>query len=740
MHWFAANWSRIKVGYLLGVYLLAVTLNGCWWVAGIQAQERPNLIYIMSDDMGYSDIGCYGSEIETPTLDGLAANGLRFTQFYNTARCCPTRACLLTGLYPHQAGVGHMMQDRGFDGYRGELNRRCVTVAEVLHAAGYRTYMTGKWHVTPSVNPKSPKDQLNWPCQRGFERFYGTIHGAGSFFDPNSLARNNQLISPYADPAYEPADEFYYTDAISDHAVRYVREHGQFSADQPFFMYVSYTAAHWPMHARSEDIAKYRGRYDVGYDAIRAARYKKMIAEGVIDAGSTTNWPIDVRSKEDEYLEWDIRNMEVYAAMIDRMDQGIGKLIDALRETEQLDNTLVLFFQDNGGCAENYGRNGVGMPRVDQPTLTPLAADYLQVDMQPKQTRDGFPVRTGKGVMAGAADTYIGYGKAWATVSNTPFRQYKHWVHEGGISTPLIAHWPNGISRSEKLVHTPTHLIDLMATAVDLSHADYPKTFHDGQEIQPMEGTSLRPILEGREIDRGGLYWEHEGNRAVRLGDYKLVAKGAAGPWELYNITKDRSEQHDLSELQPERVQQLAHLFQQYAERAQVLPLNPNQGQKREQFKKNKLTFALSSNSKLTRNKAPYVVGRGIHLTANVSGLSDGVVVAQGGVTHGWAVYIQDRKLVFATTCQGKRTVVESEPIAAADREGTLLMDLNKDATVRLVWNGSVVAEDSIPELLSEQPADGLQVGMDENGNVGSYSSPFGFKGTVSNVRIILER
>ncbi len=557
-----------------------VLVGTSWGAVRALADSPPNIIYIMSDDMGYSDIGCYGSEIETPVLDRMAAEGLRFTQFYNAGRCCPTRACLLTGLYPHQAGVGHMMEDRGYDGYRGDLNRNCVTIAEVLRTAGYRTYMTGKWHVTKAVRPKSEEDKHNWPLQRGFERFYGTIHGAGSFFDPNSLTRDNTLISPYADPEYHPAEGFYYTDAIADHAVRFVREHSQSAPQQPFFMYVSFTAAHWPMHARPEDIAKYRGKYDAGYEAIRQTRYRRMIELGVIDGASTTCFPIDPAWMETEYLEWDIRNMEVYAAMVDRMDRGIGRLIDALKETGQYENTLVLFFQDNGGCAENYGRSGVGPMRASAPTLDPLPDDYLQPDMRPKQTRDGYPVRSGKGVEAGPADTFVAYGRGWATVSNTPFREYKHWVHEGGISTPLIAHWPAGIPRRGELEDTPTHLVDLMATAVDLAQADYPAEFHDGQPIQPMEGISLRPLFVGGRIVRDALYWEHEGNRAVRMGDWKLVAKGKQGAWELYDISRDRSEQHDLASRHPDVVDRMSRMWQQWAERAKVLPLNPRKNQK----------------------------------------------------------------------------------------------------------------------------------------------------------------
>ena len=526
--------------------------------------KRPNIILIMSDDMGYSDIGCYGSEIDTPRLDGLAANGLRFTHFYNTARCCPTRASLMTGLYPHQAGVGHMMNDRGLDGYRGNLNRRCVTIPEALKTAGYSTYMAGKWHVTKETNPDGPKH--NWPLQRGYDRFYGTIHGAGSFFDPNTLTRDNTMISPYADPEYKPKT-FYYTDAINDHAVRYIREH---KGDAPFFIYVAHTAAHWPMHALPEDIAKYKGKYDGGYTPIRRARFAKMKKLGVIEkhwklSPQAGNWS-GVSDKK-----WEAACMEVYAAMVDNMDAGIGRIVASLKKTGRLDNTLIFYLMDNGGCAEGYGRYGKGRPRADKPELPPMAPDALQTRMTPTQSRDGYKMRRGVGSMPGPADTAIGYGRGWANVSNTPFREYKHWVHEGGISTPLIVHWPAGIADKNTLRHQPSHLIDIMATCVDVAGATYPKEFNC-QPIQPMEGKSLAPAFADKPIAREAIYWEHEGNRAVRVGKWKLVAKGRNGKWELYDIEADRSELNDLAAAQPDRVKTLADLWQAYAERTNVLP------------------------------------------------------------------------------------------------------------------------------------------------------------------------
>jgi arylsulfatase len=555
---------------LLGSLLVIPCTRG----ADTPRSPRPNIVIILSDDMGYSDLGCYGGEIATPNLDALAAGGVRFTQFYNTARCCPTRASLLTGLYPHQAGVGHMMEDRGekFPGYRGNLNRHCVTIAEALKPAGYLAYAVGKWHVTPLPNHNAPKD--NWPLQRGFDRYYGTIHGAGSFYDPSSLTRDNTLISPFADPEYKP-QTYYYTDAISDHAVRFVAEHEKDHKDKPFVLYVAYTAAHWPMHALPEDIAKYKGKYSAGYEPVRKARFERSVKLGVIDpkwgmAPTAESWG-KVANKE-----WESRCMEVYAAMIDRMDRGIGKLIAELKRTGRFDNTLVLFLQDNGACAELQGRTGnkqhPNIDRPEKPTFPPLKpTDLLPPGSVPPQTRDGFPVRMGPKALPGTNDTYVAYGRGWANVSNTPFREYKHWVHEGGISTPLIAHWPAGIAAKGELRHQPGHLIDVMATCLDLSGAKYPEKV-GGQAITPFEGKSLVPAFANKPIERDAIFWEHEGNRAVRSGDWKLVAKGPGGRWELYNIPADRAEAKDLAAEHPEKVAGLRQKWEAWAKRAHVLP------------------------------------------------------------------------------------------------------------------------------------------------------------------------
>ncbi len=562
--------------FTLSLFLLVLLIISCDQKNPFKkSNSRPNIILIMSDDMGYSDIGCYGSEINTPNLDRMATDGLRFTQFYNTARCCPTRASLMTGLYPHQAGVGHMMNDRGLEGYAGNLSSKAVTIAEVLGSSGYSTYMCGKWHLTPGHDKEKLVDKSNWPLQRGYQKFFGTIHGAGSFFDPNSLTSGNNLITP--------TENFYYTDAISDTAVKFIDQHEN---ENPFFMYVAYTAAHWPMHALPKDIAKYKGKYDGGWDKVRAIRYQKMIEMGLIKADWNLSESHDspYTWEESELKEWHAQCMEVYAAMIDNMDQGIGRITEALTRKGEKENTLIFFLQDNGACAEEFGMWRELPEDINQWPLKPMAAGEFQYNMVPKVTRDGKPLRIGREVVPGPADTYIGYDAMWANASNTPFRMFKHWAHEGGIASPLIIHWPEAIVTKGELRTQPGQLIDIMATCVDVSGASYPENFKN-QPIYPMEGMSLLPVFDDEQLDRETLFWEHEGNRAVRVGKWKLVSKPYKKPreldkieeisldqWELYNLTLDRTETNNLADKYPDKVKEMSDKWMVWAKRVMVVP------------------------------------------------------------------------------------------------------------------------------------------------------------------------
>ncbi|MEI8401466.1 MAG: arylsulfatase [Alcaligenaceae bacterium] len=515
--------------------------------------KRPNILLILNDDMGYSDIGCYGGEIQTPNLDRLAQGGLRFTQFYNTARCSPSRASLLTGLHPHQTGIGILTYDSGPEGYAGNLNQRCATIAEVLKPTGYRTYLSGKWHV--SSNLTQPTD--SWPLQRGFDEFFGTIIGAGSFYDPNTLTRGNTNAEA---EARRPG--FFYTDAISDEAVKFLQTHHTEHKDKPFFEYVAYTAPHWPLHAHEEDIAKYKGRFDSGWDTLREERLERLVRWGLLDP----KWKLTGRDpsqpawSEAQNQAWLLRCMEVYAAQVDRMDQGIGRILAELERQGELDNTLVIFLADNGACAE-------AIP--EEVTVDELVNKLM---IARSHTRDGAVVHFGNNpeLMPGPENTYQSYGTAWANLSNAPFRFYKHWAHEGGISTPLIMHWPQGISDRGDLRHTPGYLPDIMATILDVTKTAYPSTLA-GREILPLEGHSLQQAFKADLASRPPMFWEHEGNAAVRIGHWKLV-RDYPNAWELYNLEEDRTELHNLARQKPERVAAMSLEYEAWAKRCGVLP------------------------------------------------------------------------------------------------------------------------------------------------------------------------
>jgi arylsulfatase len=465
-----------------------------------------------------------------------------------------------------------MLEDRGSPSYQGDLSKQAVTIAEVLKESGYSTYMSGKWHVTPYIVDNPNKD--NWPRQRGFDKFYGMISGAGSFYDPRSLALGNEYISPGKD--------FYATTNFTDNAVKYIEEH---QSQNPYFLYVAYTAAHWPMHAPAGEVKKYKGYYDQGWDQIRHQRYERLKELGIVDE----RWPLTARdssimkwSDDIPDQDWEIANMEVYAAMIDIMDQGIGKIIAALEAKGELDNTLIFFLQDNGACAEELDWVE---PQPAHEGLKPLSSAELQTKMIPYITRDGKPVKVMKDAWPGPPEGYTAYGLNWANASNTPFREYKHWVHEGGIATPLIVHWPSHIKSGGEFRRVPTHLIDIMATCIDAASAKYPSNYHDNNII-PLEGKSLLPVFDKQSIDDRAIFWEHEGNRAVRKGKWKLISKAdkkdsfvwdqvthlSIENWELYDMLVDRTETHDIATSQPEIVEELSNLWTSWAEKTGAIP------------------------------------------------------------------------------------------------------------------------------------------------------------------------
>lgn len=529
-----------------------------------KAEEKPNIIIIMADDLGFSDLGCYGGEIETPNLDRLAANGVRSNAFYNTSRCCPTRASLLTGLYPHQAGIGRMTMDTGLPGYRGSLQSNTVTLAEVLKSGGYQTGMVGKWHVSETVD-LGGEQQRKWlahqekngafskldqyPTSRGFDKFYGNIWGVVDYFDPFSLVNGSEQVDSVP-------DDYYHTNAIGDSAVAYVRDFTK--QKNPFFLYVAHCAPHWPLQAPEEMIQKYMNVYDKGWKTVREKRYTKLVKNGIITAD--TELPefmfpdLDWDTNPDR--EWDARAMAVHAAMVDLLDQSIGKLLNALEDSGELDNTLILFLSDNGASSERPSNYGPGFDRAGD-------------------TRDGrkvaFPVD--KEVMPGTQTVVSGIGPNWANVLNTPFRYWKARVYEGGINTPFIASWPKEIKNVGMVTALPAHVTDIMATCVEISGSAYPIEFK-GNKITPTPGRSFMPILKGtgNSPTQDSFFWEHFGSNALRKGDWKLVKLDGNSEWELYNMKEDPTETKNVAQNNMELVFELKKEWESKANQYQVYP------------------------------------------------------------------------------------------------------------------------------------------------------------------------
>lgn len=518
----------------LKLLLLLGLLIGMRPHPGVAQRAKPNVLLILADDLGFSDLGCYGGEIPTPNLDQLAREGLKFSQFYNAARCCPTRASLLTGLYPHQAGMGHMTGTiKQPPAYAGVLRETCPTIADVLREAGYRTYHVGKWHVG-DLNAKQGKAH---PLECGFDRFHGTGAG-GNFFAPKQLYEDRTPIRPGAD--------FYITDDLNDATIRYLREHQRDHPEQPFFLHLCHTAPHFPLHARPTDIARHRGKYRAGWDALRDARFQKQKALGLFPTGTRLSPRDPVAAdwntlNESERDQWDLR-MATYAAMIEVMDQGIGRVFEALRELKLADNTVVVFLSDNGASAEVLDR-------------WPVPGAYSHTP----------------GAECGTPDSHLCLEVGWANAANTPYREHKMWVHQGGVATPFLVKLP-GVKPSGAFSWNRSvgHIVDLMPTFIELAGAKYPGEFR-GHKTTPLPGHSLVPAWKEGPSELRTLAWEHEGNRAVRQGRWKLVASFDR-PWELYDLDRDPTELNDLARTQPRRVRELNEIWQQWARDVGVIP------------------------------------------------------------------------------------------------------------------------------------------------------------------------
>lgn len=511
-------WKKFMRSMLVGAAFLGLS--------GAALAERPNFLVILVDDLGYSDLGCYGGEIATPNLDGLATGGIRYTQFYNTARCWPSRAALLTGYYPHQVRRDTISGSKS--GGRGERPEWAELLPRLLKGANYRSYHSGKWHID------------GMPIENGFDRSY-YLKDQGRFFYPKVHWKDDKKLPPV-----EKGTGYYGTTAIAEHAIECLAEHAEKFSERPFFHYLAFTAPHFPLHALPEDIAKYRDRYMAGWDVIRAERWEKIRKLGIVgdaelspierDLGPPYNFPkaleklgpgevnraVPWESLTDEQKTFQSTKMAIHAAMVDRIDQEVGRVLAQLRKMGAFEDTLILFLSDNGASSEIMVRT------------------------------DGHD----RSAPMGSGPTFLCLGPGWSTVSNTPFRRHKTWVHEGGCATPFIAHWPNGLKRAGEWHRTPSHIIDITPTLLHLSGQVYPKA----RPTQP--GRNLAPLVGAQiPLDRESLWWLHEGNRAFRVGDWKIVA-AKGDPWELYDLKSDRTETKNLAAQFPERVAELARGWQ----------------------------------------------------------------------------------------------------------------------------------------------------------------------------------
>ena len=717
--------SRLSILFLLPSILCLPWL--------VSAAKRPNIVVLFADDMGYSDIGCFGSEINTPNIDKLAANGLRYTHFYNTGRCCPSRASILTGLYSHQADIGHMAGETGVKGYRDRLSFNAVTLAEVLGAAGYHTIMTGKWH-------------LGWrdegcPTARGFQHFYGTRGYIDSYFTviPRTeiYLGEKLIIPPTSKPVngLHPDQEWYTTDVFTDYAIHFIDEVRK-QDDKPFFAYVAYNAPHFPLHAKNEDIAKYRGKYREGWSKFRQQRYAELVKLGVVNKAWPLS-PLDVPNweslTEKQRDDMDFK-MALFAAIIDRLDQNVGRMVDHLKQIGELDNTLLVFVSDNGGTKETG--------------LFGIKGDQNTVDNHHEWGRVGGWTSS--------------YGRGWANLSNVPFRQYKRENHEGGISAPFVVHWPQGIKAKGEVRHQVSHLIDLMPTFVEVSGAKYPGEFK-GKPIQPMEGKSMVRSFDSRSVESRMLFWEHEGNRAVRDGDWKLVGS-RNGPWELYKVSDDRTEMNNLATEHPKQFASLKSEWDGWADRVGVLkPAEFDAARRafRERQRKSKhpttaiqidewkfkfdnhgvkkkggaWLFDGKNRFDLPREGAPKMGGK---RTIRISGrfqtsIQNGVIWAHGGDRTGIALYLKNGELTFAQTVDWKRRVVGSKPLDDGEHE----FEVTRLADGRMVLqvDGSKFSTGPDSRMPGE-PGDSIQIGADMIKPVGDYQVPNQFKGRIWDLRI----
>ncbi|MBD3672704.1 MAG: arylsulfatase [Planctomycetaceae bacterium] len=664
-------------------------------------EPPPNIIVILADDLGYSDLGCYGGEIETPNIDSLAAGGVKCTQLYNSARCCPSRASLMTGLYPSQAGIGDFTTNKPHPtrgpGYIGRLNEECVTIAEALKPAGYGCYYVGKWHLHEETGP----------IKRGFDEFYGFTRGhSHDQYDKEYYIRLPEGRKMEIDP---PAEDYYATDVFNDYALEFIKQGQQ--SKKPWFLFLGHSSPHFPVQAPAERADKYFETYLRGWDALRSERYERLKKIGLVQG---SQWQLTPRSlvpvDRDDIANgysgepnpaWDsldddrqhdlARRMAVFAAMVEGVDRGVGRITDHLKETGELENTLILFLSDNGACYE-WGPYGFdGRSRLGTTTL-----------------RTGDELRE-----IGGRGTHQSYGSGWANLGNTPFRLYKHFTHEGGISTPFIAHWPAGFQNSDEWMRQSAHVMDIMPTILDAAGAKYPEKL-EGRKRPPLEGTSLLPALRGERLPERSIGFDHQAAHALRKGDWKIVWSKRMPheiKWELYDLSSDRCEMNDLAEEYPERVKAMAEEWETWARRVGVIWEDPN------------------PQSSTSPEDSPKIAQRELTINVTIESKNPrGVALAQGGNQHGYALHFIDGRPTFDVRVNGEVTRLQMEQAVSGRVELTARLTANM---MSLSIKGRMSVSCPSPGLIPTQPLDRMSVGSDDRTAAGDYEAPNTFQGKV---------
>lgn len=728
------------------------TSESGWKEPARPPQGAPNIVFMLCDDLGYSDLGCYGSEISTPNIDALSTSGLRFTDYHSTPMCSPTRAAFLTGLEPHRAGVGHVAHsDPGFPGYAMELTHDAPTLAEVLRSNGYQTLMVGKWHLTKDSEVNDAGDRSSWPLQRGFDRYYGFLDAFTNFHHPHRLIEDNHALRIDEFP-----DDYYFTDDATSRAISMIRESKASNPQKPFFMYFAHAAVHAPLHAKASDMEKYRGMYDAGWDEIRAQRFARQQELGVVARGAE----LAPRNTEpgDDVPPWDdldddrkrlfARYMEVYAAMVDNIDQNVGRLRAALEEMGEWDNTLFIFTSDNGGSREGEADGTSAYFRSLQFVKTgepePFEEDLARIDE------------------LGGPTTMPHYPRGWAMASNTPFRLYKINAHRGGHSVPFVAHWPTNIPDPGSIRDQFVHITDMFPTLLNIVGVERPHEWNGRQPI-PLAGENVEAVLTnasapGREVD---LLIENEGHRGLRRGNYVVVSRHeprtpfSQDVWELFDLDEDPTELNDLAEKFPELHQELIDAWEQGAWDNQVFPLDEGTGYRYllrppwvEVYDEPVTLFRDMGTLDRWRSQR-LILWRDVDITAHVEisdrdgQLDSGVLFAHGDQGGGYNLVIDTNGELLATH-NGYGLVTEIRGPKVAPGEHHIGLDIrcpgnNKwDLAVRI--NGEVVAEATgLRLLMAMAPFQGIDVGIDRrspvNWSLYQQHRSFPFTGTIHSVK-----